>query len=75
MHKYDRDAYTCITFTRTGRKRKEWVRINMYTCQAIGTSWNKRTGGTHVIVKVMWNSEQQSYKWTHKHNEQSTKRR
>jgi len=74
MHKYDRDAYTCITFTKTGRKRREWVRDTLSVCQAIGTSWNRRTLGTHVILKVIWNSEQQSYKWTHKH-EQSTKRR
>ena len=57
MHKHDPGAYTVRLFTRSGRPRqRQWI-VGTYTVGvALVQSWARRTGGTGVVLRCLYNN-------------------
>lgn len=57
MHKYDPGTYSITLFTKAGRpRRKQWLKANFLSSQFFVRAWARRTGGTGVITKCLYNS-------------------
>ena len=62
-HKHDPGAHTVTTFTGIGRKRRVWVVANFTRGQAFAMRWKRRTGGSAIVQRTLFNTEVQVRKW------------
>ena len=58
MHIYDPAVYNLVLFTATGRKRKTKMLVgNFMRAQQACKRWQRRTGGSAVIMLCLYNSQ------------------
>ena len=62
-HKFDPGVYTVETFTGVGRKRKVWIVENYTRGQDFAIRWKRRTGGSAVVRRTLFNTENMRSKW------------
>jgi len=62
-HRYDPGCYSGITFTGIGRKRRIWLVANFTRGQRLAMAWQRRTGGSAIVQRTLFNTEIIRRKW------------
>jgi hypothetical protein len=62
-HKYDMGQVSLILFDKRNRIRKTMLMKNYLNAQDASDRWERRTGGTSVVMKCMYNSTQKKSRW------------
>ena len=55
-HPYDPGQYTVLLFTRHNRKRGRLVVLNYQRSLGAASRWARRTGGTAVVMRCLFNT-------------------
>jgi len=62
-HKYDSGQISIILFDARNRKRKTMLIKNFIRAQDAAMRWERRTGGSAVVMRCLYNSTQKRKIW------------